>query len=152
MLLRAADCLRQSMGAQGGWKGQDDTDDNASAGSVSLSKEELEQTAEKFRADLDLSYDEPLDSLRIEVQGVQVIPVGKTNCLDARTGSVHSGKRFFVRAISVNPESPKAPCPLGLPQFSNRKASPLCPKPHWLPKMENVSAGLWTHGFGVFLR
>lgn len=85
-LLRVADCLRQSMGCHDGWQDQHDTDDQAAAESDSISKEELEQIAEKFRADLRLSHDEPLDSLRIEVDGVQVIPVGKeTNCLDART-------------------------------------------------------------------
>jgi transcriptional regulator with XRE-family HTH domain len=83
-LLRAADCLRQSMGAQVRSKGQRDTDDKTAA-AVLLSKEELEATAERFRADLGLALDEPLDSLRIEVDGIQMIPVGKTNCLDART-------------------------------------------------------------------
>lgn len=86
-LLKAADCLRRSLGGQGSWKAAHDTDDNAFAASVSLSKEELEQTAERFRADLGLADDEPLDSLRIEVDGVQVIPLGKTDCLDARTVS-----------------------------------------------------------------
>jgi hypothetical protein len=71
------------MEGQSGWKGRD-TDDYTSAVSVSLSKEELEQTAEKFRADLGLSHDEPLDSFRIEAEGVQVIPVGKTNFLETR--------------------------------------------------------------------
>jgi transcriptional regulator with XRE-family HTH domain len=86
-LLKAADCVRQSMGGQGRGKGQHDTDDNASAASGSLSKEELEEAAERFRADLGLAHDEPLDSLRIEVDGIRVIPVGKTDCLDARTVS-----------------------------------------------------------------
>lgn len=86
-LLKAADCIRQSMGAQGRRKGQRDMDDKAAAAAVSLSKEELEKTAERFRADLGLAHDEPLDSLRIEVEGIQMIPVGKTNCLDAQTVS-----------------------------------------------------------------
>jgi transcriptional regulator with XRE-family HTH domain len=86
-LLKAADCLRRSMGGQADRRGQDNRDDNAAPESVSLSKEELEQAAEKFRADLGLSRDEPLDSLRVEVDDVSVIPVGKTNCLDARTVS-----------------------------------------------------------------
>jgi transcriptional regulator with XRE-family HTH domain len=82
-LLRAADCLRQSMGGQSSWKSHDDTDDNVSADGVSLSKEELEQAAEKFRTDLGLAHDEPLDSLRIEVDGVWVIPAGETNFEEA---------------------------------------------------------------------
>jgi hypothetical protein len=52
-LLRAADCILQSMEGQSG-------------------------------ADLGLSHDEPLDSFRIEAEGVQVIPVGKTNFLETR--------------------------------------------------------------------
>ncbi|MDE5445600.1 ImmA/IrrE family metallo-endopeptidase [Bradyrhizobium sp. CSA207] len=84
-LLKAAECLRQTLTTGLHWTGQQDVDDNASPPSVSLSKEELEQAAEKFRVDLGLSQDEPIDSLRIEVDGVQVVPVGKTNCLDAQT-------------------------------------------------------------------
>lgn len=83
-LLRAAECLRQSLGQQGSGKGRQESDDNAPAASVSLSKEELEDTAERFRADLGLARDTPIDSLRIEVEGVRVIRVGQTNCLDAR--------------------------------------------------------------------
>jgi len=86
-LLRAAGCLRQSFGAQEGYESEHPTKDNGSADGDSLSKEELERTAEKFRADLGLSADEPLDSLRIEVDGVRVISVGETDCLDARTVS-----------------------------------------------------------------
>lgn len=105
-LLRAADCLRQSREGRGGWNGQDDTDDNSSAGGVSLSKEELEQAAEKFRADLGLSHDERLDSLRIEVEGVRVIPVGMTNCLDARTVSQlrgNAGGEWSAMSVPLDP-------------------------------------------------
>ena len=80
-LLKAADSLHQSMGKQV----RNDTDDQAPPVALPLSKEELEQTAENFRKDLGLSGDEPLDSLRIEVQGVQLIPIGKTNHLDHLT-------------------------------------------------------------------
>jgi hypothetical protein len=86
-LLKAAECLRQSMGVQHGWKVQHDMGDNASVPSVTLSKEELEETAERFRADLGLAHGDPLDSLRIEVDGIQVMSVGNTNCLDSRTVS-----------------------------------------------------------------
>lgn len=82
-LLKAAECLRQTLTVSAHWPGQQEFDDNA-APSVSLSKEELEQAAEKFRADLGLSQDQPIDSLRIEVDGVQVVLVGKTSCLDAQ--------------------------------------------------------------------
>lgn len=107
-LLRAADCLRQSLGSQDRREGHDVVDDNASAGSVSLSKEELEHTAEKFRADLGLSHDEPLDSLRIEVEGVRVIPVGKADCLDARTVSHlrgNTGGEWSAMSVPLDPEN-----------------------------------------------
>jgi transcriptional regulator with XRE-family HTH domain len=83
-LLRAAESLRQEMGSQAVQTAQEKRDDNSSAGSVSLSKEEFEQTAEKFRTELGLSRDEPLDSLRLQVEGIQVILVGQTNCIEAR--------------------------------------------------------------------
>jgi transcriptional regulator with XRE-family HTH domain len=107
-LLRAADCLRQAMGGQADRTGHDNRDDDASPGSISLSKEELEQTAEKFRADLCLSHDEPLDSLQVEVDSVRVIPVGKTNCLDARTVSQlreDAGGEWSAMSVPLDPEN-----------------------------------------------
>ncbi len=49
---------------------------------VALSKEELEQTAENFRKDLGLSDNQPLDSLKIDVEGVQVYRLTQTKCLE----------------------------------------------------------------------
>jgi transcriptional regulator with XRE-family HTH domain len=83
-LLKAADCIRLSMGEQRRERSQPDADDDTSAASVSLSKEELEETAERFRADLGLAPGEAFDSLRLEVDGICVIPVGTTDCLDPR--------------------------------------------------------------------
>lgn len=107
-LLSVADSLRQSMGSQTGSKGQFDREDNASANSVSLSKEELEQTAERFRVDLGLSRDEPLDSLRLEVEGVRVIPVGKANCLDGRTVNLlrgSAGGEWSAMSVPLDPDN-----------------------------------------------
>jgi transcriptional regulator with XRE-family HTH domain len=107
-LLKAADCLQQSMGGQAGWKGQADTNNNGSAHGVSLSKEELEQAAERFRADLGLSPEEPLDSLQLEVDGVQVVPVGKTNCLDARAVSQlcrSAGGEWSAMSVPLDPDN-----------------------------------------------
>lgn len=84
-LLSAADCIRKSMGGQSSWDGQHESDDHESDDTDSISKEELEQIAEKFRADLRLSHNDPIDSLRIEIDGVQVITAGETSCLDAKT-------------------------------------------------------------------
>jgi transcriptional regulator with XRE-family HTH domain len=83
-LLKAAECLRQSLGRERG-RSQDHKAESASPGSLSLSKEELERAAAEFRNDLQLLPSEPLDSLRLEVDGVQVVLVGKTDCLDSRT-------------------------------------------------------------------
>jgi Zn-dependent peptidase ImmA (M78 family) len=52
---------------------------------IALSKEELEEIAYKFRKDLGLQEDEPLDSLRIRVEGVKVVRISDGNCLEADT-------------------------------------------------------------------
>lgn len=107
-LLRAAECLRLSMQDENERKGRGSRHDNAPADSVSLSKEELEQEAEKFRSDLGLSSDEPLDSLRLDVEGVSVIPVGKTNCLDEKTVSHlrgDAGAEWSAMSVPLDPEN-----------------------------------------------
>jgi transcriptional regulator with XRE-family HTH domain len=84
-LLSAADCLRRNLSGP-----DDDHEDHSGEEDpdpleqepVSLSKEELERAAERFRADLGLSEDEPLESLRLDVEGVEVIRLRQTNCLD----------------------------------------------------------------------
>lgn len=83
MLLQAADCLRQSLG--GASTVNSDENDVRSHDTVALSKDELEGIAERFRADLGLGKDEPLDSLRLEVQDIDIVPLSKNNCIDART-------------------------------------------------------------------
>lgn len=82
MLLQAADCLRQSLG---GASTVGDESDIANHAAVALSKEELEETAERFRADLGLDTDDPLDSLRLEVQDIVIVPLSKNNWIDVRT-------------------------------------------------------------------
>ena len=82
LLLHAADCLRRSMGG-GRWS--EDGEAGTSNETVTLSKDELEETAEQFRADLGLGDDDALDSLRIEVEGISIVPLTKTSCLDAGT-------------------------------------------------------------------
>jgi transcriptional regulator with XRE-family HTH domain len=47
-----------------------------------LSKEELEQTAERFRKDLGIGLEEPLDSLQLKVEDVRVFPLTQTSCLE----------------------------------------------------------------------
>ncbi|MHC4044807.1 helix-turn-helix domain-containing protein [Bradyrhizobium sp. 23AC] len=110
ILLRAAECLRQTLASDAGWTGQQDADENGTGPSLSLSKEELEQAAEKFRADLGLSPDEPLDSLRVEVDGVQVIRIGETNCLDAQTVKYlrgNAGGEWSAMTLPLNASNEK---------------------------------------------
>jgi transcriptional regulator with XRE-family HTH domain len=54
---------------------------------VSVSKEELERTAEQFRKDLGLSDEQALDSLKLNVEGagVEVIRLTGTDCVDPVT-------------------------------------------------------------------
>jgi Zn-dependent peptidase ImmA (M78 family) len=82
MLLQAADRLRQSLGSASTAADEGDITTNDA---VALSKEELEETAERFRADLGLDKDDPLDSLRIEVEDIAIVPLSKNDCIDART-------------------------------------------------------------------
>ncbi len=79
-LLRAAEAVRRHSGRN------DDrlsskpvsTDDDV----VALSKEELERAAEKFRKDIDLTDDQPLNSLKLEIEDIQVHHVGGTSFLE----------------------------------------------------------------------
>lgn len=80
-LLKAADCLRRTLGGHNAHRPADEVGDGASE-AVSLSKEELEQTAERFRADLGLAPDQPLDSLRIKVEGVTVVGASVSDSLE----------------------------------------------------------------------
>lgn len=88
MLLQAAERLRQSSGSA---TALSDEGDVRSHDVVALTKDELEEIAERFRADLGLGKDEPLDSLRLEVQDIQVIPLSNTERIDIRTARQLSG-------------------------------------------------------------
>jgi len=80
-LLAAAECIKKN-GPQ---------DANAQIGRaadhepVSVSKEELERTAEQFRKELNLADDQSLDSLKLDVDGIEVLRVTDTACIDAGT-------------------------------------------------------------------
>lgn len=83
-LLRAADCLRRSLRTE-----EDDDDEEEREviehEAVSLSKEELERAAERFRKDLGLREDQPLESLRLDVEGVEILKLRQTAYLDENT-------------------------------------------------------------------
>lgn len=84
-LLRAALCLRREHGSA-----EDDAE--AAAGGLAdaephaeTPKDQLEGIAERFRSDLGLKDGQPLDSLKIGVEGIHVARLTQTDCLDART-------------------------------------------------------------------
>lgn len=81
-LLAAAECIKKTHPPV---EAEDIPSRSADHEPVSLSKEELEATAEQFRKDLKLADDGPLDSLKLDVEGVEVIRLTRTNCLDAAT-------------------------------------------------------------------
>lgn len=80
-LLKAADCLRAALADAGTATVPGELDEAMGSAGISLSKEELEETAEKFRSDLGLKPDQALDSLRLQVDGVTVVRVGATDCI-----------------------------------------------------------------------
>jgi Zn-dependent peptidase ImmA (M78 family) len=85
-LLRAADTIRRQALTEAEKKGGDRPSPKSPSGDdemIALSKEELEQVAEKFRKDLDLAPDEPLDSLKLEVEGIYIHRLTQTNSLEA---------------------------------------------------------------------
>jgi transcriptional regulator with XRE-family HTH domain len=82
-LLKAAECLRHSLTNGGEHRQFDDPEEQVA--SVSLSKEELEETADRFRKDLGLKSDQPLNSLRIEIEDVLVVQASHADCLDPAT-------------------------------------------------------------------
>lgn len=83
-LLKAADCLKDEFGT-------DDSDIYASTSSIGeepypeLSKDQLEAIASRFRRDLEIGTEDPLDSLQVNVEGVRVVKLKDSVCFDART-------------------------------------------------------------------
>lgn len=101
-LLAAADCLKRELStgtaepllAQG-----------SAHEPVGLSKEELEEVAEKFRADLGIANDAPVDPLMLVVDGIDVIRLTQTDCLDRQTASLLSGEscgEWSAMSVPVN--------------------------------------------------
>jgi transcriptional regulator with XRE-family HTH domain len=83
-LLTAAECIKRSQPAKGS-PIDSSIGDVADHAPVSVSKEELERTAEQFRKDLGLTDNDALDSLKLQVDGIDLIKLRETNCLDAVT-------------------------------------------------------------------
>jgi transcriptional regulator with XRE-family HTH domain len=81
-LLSAAECIKKAHPPQ---EIEGQSSRTAEHAPVSLSKEELEITAEQFRKDLRLADDATLDSLKLEVEGLEIVRLKQTNCLDAAT-------------------------------------------------------------------
>lgn len=82
-LLNAADCLKEDWSKRNRPSGL--TKEQSEHVPLELSKEELERAAERFRRDLGLAADQPLDSLKLTVEGVEIVKLTRTNCLDSAT-------------------------------------------------------------------
>lgn len=83
-LLRAAKSIRRNALKTVDKSIQDSTSKSPASDeeAVALSKDELERAADNFRKDLELPPDQPLDSLKLEVEGVQVNKLTETKSLD----------------------------------------------------------------------
>jgi len=82
-LLTAAECIKRSRPREDVADAEPST--AADHEPVIVSKEELERTAEQFRKELGLSDNQPLDSLRLNVDGVELIRLQETDCIDSAT-------------------------------------------------------------------
>jgi transcriptional regulator with XRE-family HTH domain len=91
-LLKASDSIRKSFSADPDDGFQHPANESLAPEGVSLSKEELENIAEKFRQDLGLDEADPVESLRIEIDGVRTILVRKADFLDPQLKKVLTGQ------------------------------------------------------------
>lgn len=87
MLLRAADAIKEHgraslTAAPRGDDGPRPENGEGPEQPVQRAKEELEALAQGFRGDLGLREDEPLDSLRLRVEGVEVLGLGQAHCVE----------------------------------------------------------------------
>lgn len=80
-LLDAADCLKR----HSHWSDKTLSSPTSDSSPVSLLKEELESAAEKFRNDLRLNEEQPLDPLQLKIEGVDILRLTKTICLSKAT-------------------------------------------------------------------
>lgn len=107
-LLRAADAIRRHSLADADTSGDDrsfpkspSSDDEV----VALSKEELEKAAEKFRKDLDVGTNQPLDSLKLEVEDIHVHRLTETKFLEAalvRKLRIESSDEWSAMSVPLN--------------------------------------------------
>jgi Zn-dependent peptidase ImmA (M78 family) len=89
-LLRSAELIRRNSGVS--FSGDSPAASHQDNEAVTLSKEELEETADRFRKDLELSPEQPLDSLRVEVEGILLFKLTETKCIE----------RALVKHLSID--------------------------------------------------
>jgi Zn-dependent peptidase ImmA (M78 family) len=107
-LLRAADCFRRA--ARGANLTQQSNYQHQSSEHevVILSKDELESIAQRFRLDLGLKEDDPLDSLRLKVEGVKLVRISQKSCLEAEIAErlkVESRHEWSAMSVPLNGSS-----------------------------------------------
>ena len=88
-LLAAADCLKRERASEMRHASPPHTLNHEP---VALSKDELEAIAEKFRADLGIAKNGPVDPLMLDVEGIEVIRLRESACLDRRTVALLGGE------------------------------------------------------------
>jgi len=107
-LLRAADCIRRDALSSSDETAEGHAPPNGPSAddeAVTLSKEELEKAAERFRKDLGLSPDQPLDSLKLKVEGVEVYKLAETKSLEptlVRKLHMESGDEWSAMSVPLN--------------------------------------------------
>lgn len=84
-LLHAAACLKDHCTDDDEQLADEIPSPSADEAYPELSKDQLESIVAKFRSDLDLTDNDPLDSLQIDVEGVRVVRLTSSDCLDVRT-------------------------------------------------------------------
>ena len=87
-LLRAAVCLRQQYADADALEAVNSPSDGEV---IPMSKEELEQTAEEFRAELGLKKNDPLDPFYLNVDSVVIETLRDSDCIDEKTRSILAG-------------------------------------------------------------
>jgi Zn-dependent peptidase ImmA (M78 family) len=102
-LLRAADLIRRNSGVS--FSNESHAASSQDNEAVTLSKEELEETADRFRKELGLSPKQPLDSLRVEVEGILLFKLTETKCIErtlVKHLSDHACDEWSAMSVPLN--------------------------------------------------
>ncbi|WP_439373488.1 ImmA/IrrE family metallo-endopeptidase [Bradyrhizobium sp. DASA03120] len=102
-LLRAADLIRRK--SELALASESSSSPNQASDPVALSKEELEETADRFRKDLALLADQPLDPLKVEIEGVLLFKLTETKSLEGtivKQLSTNARDEWSAMSVPIN--------------------------------------------------